>query len=102
MTDAEPAWKRRCVEKRIAQQALLPKDWLLDSKDLDDRLHVTDLPRTSGKLTERELAITEIDEVDELLAGMADATWSAVEVCRAFCKRATIAHQLVRDSLMRW
>ena len=72
--------------------------WLLDTSSLppDDQLDVRDVPRTSGKLSARELEITELDEVDVLLARLADRTYTALEVATAFCRRATLAHQLVR------
>ena len=48
-----------------------------------------------GRITVRELAITETTEVDELLAKLRNAEWTSVETTRAFYKRAIIAHQLV-------
>jgi amidase len=93
----EPAWKRHCAEKRLARQALLPRDWLLSPADVpsDAVCDVKDVPGKSGKLSPKELDITEEDDADVLLAKVADRTWSALEVATAFCKRATLAHQLV-------
>ncbi len=49
-------------------------------------------------LSPREIEITETDAVD-IVKQTASGTWTAVEVTRAFCHRAALAHQLVRDLL---
>ncbi|ATY66222.1 general amidase [Cordyceps militaris] len=56
--------------------------------------NVTDIPRTCGLLTPRELAITEDHDAVALAAALAARTYTAVEVAAAFCKRAAVAHQL--------
>lgn len=99
---AEPPWKRRCLEKRARREAHLPPAWCLNAASLpaSHQLDVSTVPLRSGKLTARELEITGIDEADMLLARLSDATFSAIEVATAFCKRATLAQQLVRISLL--
>ncbi|GAA5822234.1 hypothetical protein JCM3770_005859 [Rhodotorula araucariae] len=88
-------WRDEAAAKRARQAELIPASWRLSDEALaaagDD---VRDVPRTCGILTERELEITELDEVDELAHRIAKGTYTAVEVTTAFCKRAAIAQQL--------
>lgn len=53
-----------------------------------------DLAERAGVLSKRELEITGLN-ARELVRGMGEKRWSAVEVCRGFCKRAVGAHQVV-------
>ncbi|KAF4954717.1 hypothetical protein FSARC_12028 [Fusarium sarcochroum] len=55
---------------------------------------VSQIPSTCGKLTAREVAITEEYDAVELLQAIANQTYTSVEVIMAFSKRAIIAHQL--------
>ena len=92
----KPDWKD--VAKRVKARIddAIPASYYADAaflpKNLDDP--VLDLPARSGVLSERELEITELMAY-ELLPKLADKTYTSVEVTRAFCKRATIAHQIV-------
>lgn len=88
-------WKNQIIDKRKRQDASIPKDWLIDAS-LKDQTDVSDIPRTCGLLDARELEITETSDVGALLQKIAHAEWTSVEVTKAFCKRAVIAHQLVR------
>lgn len=54
-----------------------------------------DYPKKSGIMTADELAITESSATD-LVARMAAGKLTSVTVTTAFCKRAALAHQLVR------
>lgn len=56
-------------------------------------LNVTSIPETCGILSQKELAITDLDATD-VLAGIGSGKYTAVEVVTAFGKRAAIAHQL--------
>lgn len=49
-------------------------------------------------LSKREIEITETDAVD-IAARTSSGSWSALEVTEAFCHRAALAHQLVRNKL---
>lgn len=55
---------------------------------------VLDIPRRCGKLTDREIHITEAFDATALLEKLGSREFTAVEVTTAFCKRAAIAHQL--------
>jgi amidase len=48
-----------------------------------------------GLLTDRELEITDVEDCVALLEKLHSRQWSALEVTVAFCKRATIAQQLI-------
>lgn len=60
-------WREHAADKRARQAALIPQEWRLSPKALaaagDD---VTGVPKPCGILTERELEITELDEVEEV------------------------------------
>jgi amidase len=57
-------------------------------------IDVTSVPAQSGILTSQELEITETDG-HVLVGKLKRGEVKSVDVVRAFCKRATIAHQLV-------
>lgn len=57
---------------------------------------VTDVVRTCGKLSERELDLTEGHDASALLALLLEQKATAEEVLVAFRKRATLAQQLVK------
>jgi hypothetical protein len=82
------------VKKRI-DSAIPPSYYASPSlipTQLDDS--VVDFPRRADVLSLREIEITELNAVD-LLPKIWEKKYSAVEVARAFCKRAVIAHQVV-------
>jgi amidase len=87
-------WQTSAREKRESIIASIPEEW-----------HISNVPSAQEQrdvtgdfirqyLTEREIEITETDAV-----GIARRTrtgrWKAVEVTKAFCHRASLAHQLV-------
>jgi len=89
-----PDWKRRAREKRAAQIERIPQGWRLPP--------LAALPRNAllyirgcTLLTLEELTITEILDARALLKRIATGHLSAVDVARAFCKRAALAQQLV-------
>ncbi|KAF8153288.1 general amidase [Crassisporium funariophilum] len=91
---ASKHWKELVAEKRIRQQATIPKEWILSNLPPKDTLNVIDFPETCGLLSTKEIEITN-SETDVLLDKLAKGEWSAVEVTTAFSKRAVVAHQLV-------
>lgn len=90
------------VEQKQAQvKAKIPREWLLDEKWsmpglVDDNGGVLDIPRQCGILTPTEIRIIEDFDATSLLHELRFGALSAKEVAIASCKRATIAHQLVR------
>lgn len=90
---AVTGWKEHAA---AAQQSVLdsiPPKWKLASTD-STQTDVRHVPSTCGLLTSEELDITSLT-VTELLAAMKARRYSAVQVAKAFCARAAIAHQLV-------
>lgn len=86
--------------KLEANAALIPKEWILSSKYLENvnensDLNVLDVPRKCGILSEKELDITENYDATALIERLAAKEVSSYEVVVAFCKRAAIAQQLV-------
>ncbi|KAH9059366.1 general amidase [Lactarius vividus] len=86
-------WQELVAEKKVRQAASIPKEWLI-SPPSNDVLDVTDIPAKCGLLSARDLEITEVSSVADLLTKIATGAWSSVEVTTAFCKRAVIAHQV--------
>lgn len=72
----------------------IPDEYRLSESHLTNPpLNVTPIPETCGILTQKELAITDLDATG-VLASIASGKLTAVEVVTAFGKRAAIAHQL--------
>ncbi|KAK7899811.1 hypothetical protein LTR67_003556 [Exophiala xenobiotica] len=104
VTEQQMSWQDIVARKQQKCRDLIPKEWLLPSTIMDslsfpleknpNKLLAMDIPRKSGLLTDRELAITESYTVAELLAKLASGEFSSSEVTTAFCKRAAIAQQL--------
>lgn len=88
-------WARHikvCLDNRDAS---IPKQWLLPEDKLPpkDRLHVLDVPTSSGILTPEEITITQSD-VQTLLAAYQSGTWTVRQVVTAFLKQSVLIHQL--------
>jgi len=58
---------------------------------------VRDIAQISGVMTAIQLAITEVKDASELAARIASGEISSADVTTAYCARAAIAHQLVRE-----
>jgi amidase len=91
---SKPSWKRAAAKKRAEQNALIPGKWRLSMPDPLPK-NTNAYLRTSRHLSAEELAITEIEDASILLQQIATQQLSAVQVLRAFSKRAAIAHQLI-------
>lgn len=91
-------WQELCAERKQKQNAQIPAEWVVTPPS-DSRGSVLDFPEKCGLLSDIELEITNAT-VDTLLGKLAIGHWSSVQVTTAFYKRAIIAHQLVRISLM--
>ncbi|KAK5127721.1 hypothetical protein LTR08_004313 [Meristemomyces frigidus] len=90
MTD----WKAKGKAKADSILALIPKEWRLESiPSVEEQRDVTGL-YIQQFLSKQEIAITETDAVGIVCKTTAGA-WTAVEVAKAFCHRAALAHQLV-------
>lgn len=91
-----PDWRSIIADKRARQLASIPKEWLISPDGLPpkDTLDVSTFPESCGRLSAKELEMTD-SSVSILLSKLAQSEWSSVEVTTAFYKRAIIAHQLV-------
>ncbi|KAJ9224000.1 hypothetical protein DTO169C6_3620 [Paecilomyces variotii] len=84
-------WRTITARRREEIYDRIPAEYLVDTTLLAQQ-KLIDLPYRCGLLTPQELRITEHTAV-KLLQRIHDGTYSAVEVTKAFCKRAAIAHQ---------
>jgi amidase len=96
MTTTKQNWQDVAAAKRAATLASIPKEWLIPSNLMpaDDVLDVTTFPKTSGLFTEEELKITAAS-ASEIVDQISKKVWTAEKVTLAFCKTASVAHQLV-------
>ena len=89
-------WELAAKHKRAQVFALIPKEWLVPEPPLNDQQVDVTGPYVHQFLSQDEIEITETDA-----AGIAQKTttgvWKAVDVAKAFCHRAALAHQLVRS-----
>lgn len=91
-------WQVTAAAKRAAQRAALPPQWMLPEAVLMEAgSDVRSVASSCGLLSAAQLELTKIDEATVLLERIANRQYSAVEVIDAYCGRAAIAHQLVRN-----
>lgn len=98
MTINNQTWQGIGAAKRESILNSIPKKWRL----VNPTPPASELRDVTGTyiqkfLSPREIEITETDAV-EITKKTTSGQWTAVEVTRAFCHRAAIAHQLVRPS----
>ena len=89
-------WQDIAKRKREEQATKIPKAWMLSSQPSVNLNNVTDVPRRCVILNEKELYITEQHDATALVQKLASGELKSEDVVAAFCKRAAIAHQLVR------
>ena len=92
----EAPYKAIAARKQTERDARIPSKWRLEKLLPDNQWNVLDIPKTSGILTSEELWITETTDATALLEELRSGRVKAVDVARAFCKRAAVAHQVVR------
>lgn len=88
------SWEKTAQDKKNRISESIPEEWRING-DHPTGNSVMGYPQISGIMTDVELAITESSAVD-LVARMASGKLTSVAVTTAFCKRAALAHQLVR------
>lgn len=87
-------YKQAGQAKAAAVNELIPADWKLGTvPSVEEQRDVTGA-FIRQHLSPREVEITETDAVG-IVARTTTGLWSAVDVAKAFCHRAAIAHQLV-------
>lgn len=95
MTVTAPLYKEIALKKRQARDANFNPEWLIPSDELptEDTKDVSSWIATSKALSPKEMEITE-SSAETIVARIKNKEWSSVQVCNAFCHRASIAHQL--------
>ncbi|CAF0947687.1 unnamed protein product [Rotaria sordida] len=90
------SWEEKAAQKRASLYNLIPQGWRLPETILKNPpKNSTLVPSQCGILSKLDLEITEIDDIEELAHRIANGKYTAVQVTEAYCKRASIAHQLV-------
>ncbi|EDU43702.1 acetamidase [Pyrenophora tritici-repentis] len=93
--DQSPAkWQDVSQRKKDEQYGRIPADWRLKTLPGPHVKSYMDIPRNCGLLSKEELDITEKYDAVALAQAIKDKQVKCVDVTRAFCKRAAIAHQL--------
>jgi len=95
MSDAVKNYQTISAQKKLQRESKIPREWLLP-KSYHKARNFMDIPLTCGVLNDMECDITSNFDATALLQKLKDGAWSAEQVTGAFCKRAAIAHQLVR------
>lgn len=96
MTVDIPVWQQRANAAQERREQQLPDEYRIPKDKMpDDSVNnVLNFPRESGLFSDEELEITEIS-VPALLKAIEDKKWTAVQVTKAYCKRAAYAQQLL-------
>jgi hypothetical protein len=99
MAATQEPWQEIAARKRASVRALIPAQWLIPAAKLEEykksERGVLHVPRESGILSAEEIKITESYDAVALAEELRAGRLSAVDVTRAFSKRAAIAQQLV-------
>ena len=91
--DAEFEAERRKIIDDVLDK--IPKDLILPENIINEPPpRVMDIPRDSKLLTKQEIEITENYDLVGLAKEIAEKRLTSVDVTRAFCRRAAIAHQV--------
>jgi amidase len=91
------SFQDRAAEKRARQSVLIPPEWRLpDCPSIESVPNALDYIRSSDLLTSGELAITEMQNVHDLLQSLSTGELSSLKVTTAFAKRAALVHQLTK------
>ena len=95
MSEVPKDYRSISAEKKLQRQSKIPKEWLLP-ESYHGATNFMDIPLICGILNDVERDITSNFDATALLEKLKGGEWSAEQVTVAFCKRAAIAHQLVR------
>ena len=92
----QQTWQQKAEAKRTGTRSKIPEEWMLTQDDLAAAKKQQQLsgPFIESFLDDLELEITSNDSVP-LLAKIRSSHYTALQVTKAFCKRAAIAHQIV-------
>ncbi|PIB01869.1 Acetamidase [Cercospora beticola] len=87
-------WRQIAKEKAQSVLDLIPAEWRLASIPSPEEQRDVTGAYIHQFLSEREIQITESDAL-QIVNNAASGKWTAVEITKAFCHRAAIAHQLL-------
>lgn len=88
-------WKKAGKDKADSVLNKIPKEWrIAEIPSIESQRNVSGASYWKQHLSEKELEITESDAVD-IVKSTTTGVWSAVDVAKAFCHRAAIAHQIL-------
>lgn len=96
MKPTTDTWQSKAAAKRAAILASIPKEWRLSPAQLKLAEGVRDItgPFMQQFLSKDEVAIVSLDSVP-IVEAVKAGILSAVQVTKAFCRAAAIAHQIV-------
>ncbi|KAH6666655.1 amidase signature domain-containing protein [Halenospora varia] len=87
-------WETVAKAKKASLFNLIPKQWQLNRKEIPSTANLRDVTEYICRfLHPRELEITN-SSVGKILENIRTSEWSSLDVTRAFCHRAALAHQL--------
>jgi amidase len=91
------AWEIAAEAKKASLLNLIPRQWRLKPSEIPS---ITDLRDVTDyicqHLNPRELEITNASSM-KIIENIRSLEWSSLDVTRAFCHRAALAHQLVNN-----
>ncbi|PGH14985.1 hypothetical protein AJ79_02665 [Helicocarpus griseus UAMH5409] len=89
------SWEIKAANKRASILANIPREWRLEPLDLEKAANQREITGSFIQqfLNEEEVTIIQKDSVS-LVADIKDQNYTALQVTRAFCKVAAIAHQI--------
>ncbi|CAF9931207.1 MAG: Acetamidase [Alectoria fallacina] len=87
-------WQSNAQGKRASLIELIPPKWRIPTSDIPSATRLRDFGEYICRfLDRRELEITNAPS-SRILANIRSGEWTSVDVTRAFCHRASLAHQL--------
>ena len=91
------SWQSVAEAKREAISQSIPQPWRISNIPTAAEQRDVTGDYVRQWLTKEEVEITEMDAID-VVGKTCAGIWTAEEVTRAFCHRASLAHQLVNIS----
>lgn len=93
------SWQSKAQGKRASLIELIPPKWRIATSDIPSVARLRDFGEYVCRfLDRRELEITNAPS-SRILTNIRSGEWTSVDITRAFCHRASIAHQLVSSRL---
>lgn len=90
-------WQDRAATKRAETLNRIPSEWRLSAEDLEQARQERDITSSFIErfLNEEEVSISSMKSAP-ILKALAEQRLTTVQVATAFCKRAAVAHQIVK------